>query len=83
MKVLEQYKEYYGNILIYTDCARDDVSPIHYRVFSDKKRKGIEIIKDTYLACKCDYFVGTEHSNVSCAISRLKVWEKDHIKLLK
>jgi hypothetical protein len=81
-KILEQYKEIYGSILVFTDCTRDDANPIHHRVFLERKRKGIEIIKDTYLACKCDSFLGTEQSNVSCAINRLKVWEKGNIKLL-
>jgi hypothetical protein len=80
--VFEQYKELYGDILIYTDCTRNDFS-IHRSVFPERKRKGIEIIKDTYLAARCDYFIGIENSNVSLAISRLKVWDNNSIKLLK
>jgi hypothetical protein len=80
--VFERYKELYGNILIYTDCTRDNGFPIHLRVFPEKKRKGIEIIKDTYLAARCDHFIGTVYSNVSLAVSRLKVWGGS-IKLLK
>lgn len=82
--VLRQYREMYGDILINTECNRKNIDghdPFE-QVFPDRIRKGIEVIKDAYLACKCDYFIGTSHSNVSLAISRLKNWEKDRIKLL-
>ena len=82
--ILEQYKQMYGDILIYTDCTRksiNDESELCLKIFPDRRRKGIEIIKDTYLACKCDSFIGYWNSNVSRAINRLKVWEKDKIKM--
>lgn len=82
--ILEQYKQLYGNILIYTDCTRKTINDgeLCLKDFPDRRRKGIEIIKDTYLACKCDYFIGNWSSNVSRAISRQKVWDNDKIKLL-
>ncbi|MDD2620050.1 MAG: hypothetical protein PHC92_05230, partial [Syntrophomonadaceae bacterium] len=82
--ILEQYQQMYGDILIYTDCTRKTVNDydLSYKIFNDRRRKGIEIIKDTYLACKCDHFIGNGHSQVSIAIRRLKIWEKDKIKLL-
>lgn len=82
--VIEEYKRMYGDILIYTDCNRkviDGLYPV-LQVFPDRRRKGIEIIKDSYLACKCDHFIGNGYSNVSIAIARLKKWENDRIKLL-
>ena len=83
--ILEQYKQMYGDILIYTDCDRktiNDVVELCLKGFTDRRRKGIEIIKDSYLACKCDYFIGNWGSGVSRAINRLKYWEKDRIKQL-
>ncbi|MEB2628198.1 O-fucosyltransferase family protein [Peribacillus frigoritolerans] len=52
---------------------------VHY---DNTKQKGIEIIKDTYLAMKCDHFIGNHSSNVSVAISRLKSWAPKTITLL-
>lgn len=81
--ILTQYREMYGDILIYTDCNRKRVNGLDpdVQIYSDRIRKGIEIVKDTWLACRCDYFIGNGHSNVSIAISRLKAWGKDRIKL--
>jgi len=83
-EILEQYKQMYGDILIYTDCERKTVNDIELCIksFPNRRRKGIDIIKDTYLACKCDHFIGNGHSQVSIAISRLKLWENERIKLL-
>ena len=81
--VLEQYKQLYGDILIYTDCTRTNNGELCLKTFLNKRRKGIEIIKDTYLACKCDYFIGNWGSNVFRAVRRLKDWGDDRIKMLE
>jgi hypothetical protein len=74
-RILERYLQKYGDILIYTDCRRSD----HHSICGDRypapKRKGIEIIKDTYLACKCDHFIGCRYSNILVAVRRLKEWD--------
>lgn len=83
--ILEQYKQMYGNILIYTDCAKkagNDAIELCIKAFPDRRRKGIEILKDTYLASRCNYFIGNWGSGVSRAINRLKFWPKDTAKLL-
>ncbi len=82
--ILEQYRQRYGDILIYTDCNRKMVDGFYpvLQVFPDRRRKGIEIIKDTYLASKCDYFIGNGGSNVSIAIIRLKTWGNGWFKAL-
>lgn len=83
--ILERYKELYGDKLIYTDSMRtpDDRIPVHYGLPNyNTKQKGIDIIKDTYLALKCDHFIGNHTSNVSIAIRRLKDWPEGTIKLL-
>ena len=83
--ILEQFRHIYGAILIYTDCTRksiNDEGELCLKSFSDRRRKGIEIIKDSYLACKCDYFIGNWGSNVFRAVKRLKAWETDKIKML-
>lgn len=82
--ILHEYRKLYGSILIATDCKRvlKHGSGVHFQVYTDNRNKGIEIIKDTWLAAKCDYFIGNGHSNVSRAVSELKDWRENDIRLL-
>ena len=85
-EVLDEYKRLYGSMIISTDCGRGsgistDIAP-HVKDYADRRRKGIEILKDTYLATKCDFFVGNGYSNVSFFVNRLKDWPESHISLL-
>lgn len=80
--ILEEYKHLYKERLIITDCQRtggDD--PIYFKEAADKKRMGIEVLQDVYLAINCDSFIGNAHSNVSNAIVRLKRWPTGSSKL--
>lgn len=93
-KIFRQYKKLYGNndMLIYTDSKK---VPFKERIatclldYPNKRHKGveivkdtIEIIKDTYLASKCDFFLGNGYSNLSNTVMRLKDWPESNIKLL-
>ncbi|MEI4828207.1 O-fucosyltransferase family protein [Bacillus sp. FJAT-53711] len=84
--ILTRYKELYGNKLIYTDSKRTSYNHVSVHnggvPYYDTKQKCIDIIKDTYLAMKCNYFIGNHSSNVSVAVSRLKIWPEETIKLL-
>ena len=83
--ILTKYQASYGDKLIYTGCIRstDENTAVHYGLQSyNTRQKGIDIIKDTYLAMKCDCFIGNHTSNVSVAVSRLKEWPEGTIKLL-
>ncbi len=82
--ILEQYNQMYPNKIICTECNRvlQNGPGSHFQEYEDKARKGLEIIKDTWLAARCDYFIGNGFSNVSLAISELKDWDKNAIKLL-
>lgn len=83
--IIKIFKKRFGNMLIFTDCRRSELNDTknaaHLQAYREKRRKGIEIIKDTYLAAKCDFFIGNGYSNVSYAVKRLKDWPEDHIKL--
>jgi hypothetical protein len=83
-EILSEYKKLFGDHIIHTDCKRvsENDMGVHYQYYADKKRKGIEVIRDTWLAARCDYFIGNGHSNVSRAISELKDWQDNCIKLL-
>ncbi len=82
--ILEQYRTLYPDIVINTECKRVFETSIgsHFQDYEDKARKGLEIIKDTWLAAKCDYFIGNGYSNVSQAITELRDWDSIKIKLL-
>jgi len=84
IEILEEYKKRYGDLLIHTNCRRvpRNGEGVHFQEYPDNRVKGLEIIRDTWLAARCDFFIGNGYSNVSAAISELKNWKSDRIKLL-
>lgn len=93
-KIFRQHKRLYGvnDMLIYTDSKK---RPLQERIatflldYPNKRHKGVElikdtveIIKDTYLASTCDFFIGNGYSNLSNTVLRLKDWPETNIKLL-
>ncbi len=93
-RLFRQYKKLYGKneLLMYTDSKKELFAPRIMTCLLDypnKRHKGvemqkdtIEIIKDTYLAAQCDFFIGNGYSNLSNAVMRLKDWPDSNIKLL-
>lgn len=83
-ETLKEYKAKYGSMLVYTDCKRlsaeDEVSLLENPMI--KRRRGIEVLKDAYVASKCDYFIGNDFSHLSHTIARIKDWPDKCIKLL-
>jgi len=84
-EILDEFRKRYGNMLIYTDAKRGQLSDTqnapHLTSYSERRRKGIEIIKDTYLASMCQFFIGNGYSNVSYTVKRLRDWPEDNIFL--
>ncbi|HEX2924709.1 MAG TPA: O-fucosyltransferase family protein, partial [Ruminiclostridium sp.] len=84
-EILDEFKKKYGSMIVYTDCRRGLINATgdapHLQDYSSKRRKGIEIIKDTYLASRCDFFIGNGYSNVSYTVKRLKDWPESHVIL--
>ncbi|AGC68556.1 TPR repeat-containing protein [Thermoclostridium stercorarium subsp. stercorarium DSM 8532] len=84
-EILEEFKKRYGKMLIFTDAKRGHLSDTknapHLTSYSEKRRKGIEIIKDTYLASMCEFFIGNGYSNVSYTVKRLRDWPEENIVL--
>jgi len=75
----EQYVEAfcarYGPRMIFTDAHRSSTTiPVHLARANDRMKLGIEIVKDTYLALRCQKFVGLGISNPSCIVSVFKDW---------
>lgn len=83
-EVIREYTEKYGDMVVYTDCKRLSASEPAYFIENPvvKRRRGIEVIKDACLAAKCDFFIGNDFSSLSRAISRIKDWPEENIKLL-
>ncbi|MHB8063817.1 MAG: O-fucosyltransferase family protein [Ruminiclostridium sp.] len=83
--IIKEYQELYGrSMLLFTDCKRiqedDTVSQMENPMV--KRRRGIEAIKDTYVASKCDFFIGNDFSNLSHAVTRIKDWTDRSVSLL-
>jgi len=81
--ILEEYKQKYGDRLLYSDCFRtkNEVG-IHFHEQDNRRRIGIDILKDTYLAAMCDIFIGYGGTNVSTTVLHLKDWEEGNYVLL-
>lgn len=81
--ILEEYKQKYGERLLYSDCFRTESEVgIHFHDQDNRRRLGIEILKDTYLAAMCDSFIGYGGTNVSTTVLHLKDWKKNNYVLL-
>lgn len=93
-KLFRQYKKLYSRngLLMYTDSKKELFQPRVMTCLLDypnKRHKGaelrkdtVEIIKDTYLAAQCDFFVGNGYSSLSNAVMHLKDWPESNIRLL-
>jgi hypothetical protein len=82
--ILKEYRKKYGPMIIATQCKRmseDDENsyPVSPMV---KRRHGIEILKDTYLAAKCEFFIGNDFSSLSQTVVNMKEWPDSNVKLL-
>ncbi|HHW48212.1 MAG TPA: hypothetical protein GXX14_06300 [Clostridiaceae bacterium] len=84
-EILADFQKKYGRMVVFTDCRRgqiyDTKNAPHLTNYSERRRKGIEIIKDTYLATMCDFFIGNGYSNVSYTVKRLRDWPDNNIVL--
>jgi len=83
-EVKEEYSKFYGDMVVFTDCKRLSGSDPAYKMENPmvKRRRGIEVIKDAYLAAQCDFFIGNDFSSLSRAIFRIKDWPEQNVKLL-
>ncbi len=71
--VISEYQRRYGARLITTDCLRTSTQQgLHYQAHADRRRLGVEVLRDICLAVRCDKFVGIGSSNVSCMIHHMK-----------
>ncbi|HHW48213.1 MAG TPA: hypothetical protein GXX14_06305 [Clostridiaceae bacterium] len=83
-EVVEEYRKTYGDSVVYTDCKRLTANEPAYNMENHmvKRRRGVEAIKDAYLAAQCDFFIGNNFSSLSRTIYRIKDWPEGNVKLL-
>lgn len=72
----EHYAELFGERLLTTDCVRSATGiGVHQMEDVPSRRQlGVEVMIDTYLAARADYFLGTGSSQVSCFVMHLGNW---------
>lgn len=79
---LRDFKQRYGARLLHSDCTRTATTQgIHYAGHSGQ-RLAQEVILDTSLAARCEFFIGNGASNVSTTVGHLKNWAADRYVLL-
>ncbi|WP_313562003.1 O-fucosyltransferase family protein [Ruminiclostridium cellobioparum] len=83
-ETLKEYIRIYGSRIVYTDCKRlsADQELTYMENPMVKRRRGIEVVKDAYIAAKCDFFIGNDFSHLSHAVTRMKDWPSRNMKLL-
>lgn len=93
-RIVREYTHLYAasDILLVSDSKkrpfRGNVRPCNTN-YPNRRHKGvelikdtIEIIKDTYLATECDFFIGNGYSSLSNTVLRLKDWPETNVKLI-
>lgn len=74
-QVVQMYQKRYGPRLVMTEAYRTNTRVgLPFLGTRDKKRLGIDVMRDIYLAARCHKFVGLGSSNVANLIYHLKDW---------
>ncbi|XOQ48767.1 MAG: GT23 domain-containing protein [Eubacteriales bacterium] len=83
-EVLSEYRKKYGPMVVATQCSRltGESETEYLDSYIVKRRRGIEILKDTFLAAKCDFFIGSDFSSLSHAVTFIRDWPDENVKLL-
>ena len=77
-RIVDHFTGLYGDRIIVTDCQRTNSSKgVHYQQGADKRKLGIEVMTDAYLAARARCFVGNGSSNPSLIVRYLKDWSRD------
>ncbi len=81
-RILEYFRELYGNKIIFTDCRRtNSAEGIHYQAVPIRRQLGIEVAVDAYIAARARVFIGNGLSNPSLIVRYLKDWPEQDIFL--
>ena len=81
--VVKDFQHRYGSRLLHSACSRTATTTgVHY-CGHPGQRIAEEVILDTYLAARCDFFLGNGASNVSTTVRHLKRWAQGTYSLLE
>jgi protein O-GlcNAc transferase len=82
-RILDYFKQIYGEKIITTDCQRTgSTKGVHYLALQDRRKLGIEVMVDVYLAARARIFIGNGLSNPSRFVRYIKDWPEDAAILL-
>lgn len=83
-QILQEYIAKYGDRLIYMNSMRTphETIGVHELTQFSRESKGWDIVQETFLALRCDHFLGNFSSNVTKAITWLKDWDAGSLELL-
>jgi protein O-GlcNAc transferase len=82
-RILAEFRARYGDRVVATDSHRSetDHGP-HYRRGIGGVKLGRDVMIDSYLALRCDSFIGNGRSNVTAMIALLRNWPERTCTLL-
>jgi protein O-GlcNAc transferase len=80
--LLEKYRSSFPDRIITTDCLRSGSGQgLHYSPSASRSQLGFEVLRDAFLAARCDRFIGIGSTNVSNFIMHLKAWPTGTLRL--
>jgi hypothetical protein len=84
-EILNEFLDMYGSMVLYNKSERipvgENARSEQLETFLNRRSKGIEILKDTFIASQCSFFLGYGASSLSHAVMRLKSWPETNAKL--
>ena len=81
-QAVAEFRRRYGERVITTDAERTPDEKAFYTQPGNKIRRGVEVIRDTYLAARADKLIGNGASNVTAMVYNLKQWDDRDVTLL-
>jgi hypothetical protein len=83
LRIRTQFDAAFPGAAISTDCTRTSTQQgVHYLPTQSRRQLGIELLRDAYLAARCDRLLGLGCTNVSNFILHLKNWPPGTARLL-
>lgn len=82
-ELLTAFRDMFGPRLITLDVQRSESGQsLHFQA-RNGYALGLEVMADTYLAARADWFLGNGDSNVSAMIEHLRDWPEGRFRLLR
>ena len=82
LSIVAEYRSRWGERVVVTDARRSDGAVGLHLDGAAASELGRQIIVDSWIAARCDVFLGTGMSNVSTGIRHLKDWPENSFFLM-